>query len=124
MVTQWSPGASRSFPALGEYSLGVGCTIRALDVCNSVAGGGGLTRPLGPACGSWLKEAGLGADATAMARRWASAWARTLAKPAGLVMCADCPASELAQRLHSSNSTAWSMSHLSTGTEGSTRGSD
>jgi hypothetical protein len=36
-----------------------------------------------------------------MARRWASAWARTLAKPAGLVMRAAWPASELAQRLHS-----------------------
>ena len=34
-----------------------------------------------------------------MARRWASAWARTLAKPAGLVMRAAWPASELAQRL-------------------------
>ena len=44
--------------------------------------------------------------AAAMARRWASAWARTLAKPAGLVMRAAWPASELAQRLHSSNSTA------------------
>ena len=43
-----------------------------------------------------------------MARKCASAWARTLAKPAGFVMRAARPASELAQRLHSSNSTAWS----------------
>lgn len=38
-------------------------------------------------------------------RRCASAWARTLAKPVGFVMRAAWPASELAQRLRSSNST-------------------
>src|SRR5260370_2926852 len=55
--------------------------------------------------------AGIGASAAwLIARRCASAWARTFAKPAGLVMRADWPASELAQRLHSSNSTAWSSS--------------
>src|SRR5579859_6649004 len=43
-----------------------------------------------------------------MARKCASVCARTLAKPAGLVIFADWPASEFAQRLHSSNSTAWS----------------
>src|SRR6266571_3607766 len=112
MVTQWSPGPSRSEPPCGTNSLGVGPVTAVLEVCSSADGGGGLTRGLVVACGSWLAEAGLSADAAVViARRWASAWARTLAKPAGLVMRADWPASELAQRLHSSNSTAWSSSN-------------
>src|SRR6266566_4039778 len=108
MVTQWSPGPSRSEPPCGTNSLGVGPVTAVLEVCSSADGGGGLTRRLIAACGSWINEPRFGTDAAAwlMARRWASAWARTLAKPAGLVMRADWPASELAQRLHSSNSTA------------------
>src|SRR5713226_10062044 len=71
---------------------------------------------LGCGCaGIWARAAWL------IARRCASACARTLAKPAGLVMRADWPASELDQRLHSSNSTAWSSRSWSTGTEGSTK---
>src|SRR5216684_9249449 len=104
MVTQWSPGASRSVPPLDEYSLGVCRAISSLEVFNSLGGGVGFTRGLRTACGWWIKE--LGTDAAVRARRWASAWARTLAKPAGFVMRAAWPASELAQRLHSSNSTA------------------
>ena len=78
---------------------------RALSVCRrrgivrNLLTGLHHTFPFGMDCGCimtlWL-----------MARRCASARARTLAKPAGLVMRADWPASEFAQRLHSSNSTA------------------
>src|SRR5260221_13057808 len=105
MVTQWSPGASRSPPPCGTDCLAVRTAV--LVVCSSVGEGGVLTR-----------------DDGVIARRWASAWARTLAKPAGLVMRAACPASEVAQRLHSSNFTAWSASNWSTGTEGSTKAGD
>src|SRR5258707_13663226 len=105
MVTQWSPGASRSPPPCGTDCLAVRTAV--LVVCSSVGEGGVLTR-----------------DDGVIARRWASAGARTLAKPAGLVMGAACPASELAQRLHASNSTAWSPGNWATGTKGNPKDRD
>src|SRR3954452_6159602 len=108
--TPWSSELSRSEPSWGGESLGVRGATAVLEVCSSADGGGGLTRVSRADWGGRIKLAGLGLTDAVMARKWASAWARTLAKPAGLVMRADWPASELAQRLHSSNSTAWSSS--------------
>src|SRR5271163_2019334 len=96
---QWNmPVGTRSFTWRGALVCGLHHFSFALGAVDGALG----AVPFEPLAIAAVPAAKL------IARRCASACARTLAKPAGLVILADWPASEFAQRLHSSNSTAWS----------------